>query len=223
MYAHRGAHAPIVGRVLILCDFDGTVTETDTLVHLHETFIPREWKQIEHRLDAGEWSLREELAHAMGCFNQSEDEVVAEVLTLPLRDGFCSFVEWCTRNGHHLAIVSAGFRQLIRPMLDAADIPALDLRANDITFSPTGATIRFRDAPLCATCGEHCKRGDVHAARERHETVVFIGDGYSDRCGAIAADRVFARADLARFLAHNDYGFEPFESFSEVQASLARA
>ena len=49
--------------------------------------------------------------------------------------------------------------------------------------------------PSCATCGEPCKRGSLAG-----EPYVYVGDGYSDRCAALAADRVFARDALAHHL-----------------------
>jgi 2-hydroxy-3-keto-5-methylthiopentenyl-1-phosphate phosphatase len=50
--------------------------------------------------------------------------------------------------------------------------------------------------------------------------VVYVGDGYSDRCAALAADRVFARAGLARYLEEQGVAFEPFETFFDVAAAL---
>jgi 2-hydroxy-3-keto-5-methylthiopentenyl-1-phosphate phosphatase len=48
-----------------------------------------------------------------------------------------------------------------------------------------------------------------------------VGDGYSDRCVARSADRVFARRSLARYLARENVPFEPFEDFFDVRRGLA--
>jgi 2-hydroxy-3-keto-5-methylthiopentenyl-1-phosphate phosphatase len=50
--------------------------------------------------------------------------------------------------------------------------------------------------------------------------VVYVGDGYSDRCAAQAADRVFARRALARYLDERGVAYEPFEDFHEVDRAL---
>jgi 2-hydroxy-3-keto-5-methylthiopentenyl-1-phosphate phosphatase len=42
---------------------------------------------------------------------------------------------------------------------------------------------------------------------------VFVGDGYSDRCAALAADRVFARDGLAEYLDGRGVDYEPFTDF----------
>jgi 2-hydroxy-3-keto-5-methylthiopentenyl-1-phosphate phosphatase len=53
-------------------------------------------------------------------------------------------------------------------------------------------------------------------------TIVFVGDGYSDRCAALAADRVFARDSLAVYLDEREIAYEPFEDFGRLGAALRR-
>ncbi len=48
----------------------------------------------------------------------------------------------------------------------------------------------------------------------------FVGDGVSDRCIALAANRVFARAGLATWLDRQGVPYEPFEDFFDVAAAL---
>ncbi len=47
-----------------------------------------------------------------------------------------------------------------------------------------------------------------------------MGDGYSDRCAALAADRVFARDGLARYLDALGVAYEPFTDFDALTAAL---
>ena len=56
----------------------------------------------------------------------------------------------------------------------------------------------------CEVCGEPCKRADVPEG----ENVVYVGDGYSDRCAAQAADRIFARDGLATYLDEQGVEYE---------------
>ena len=49
---------------------------------------------------------------------------------------------------------------------------------------------------------------------------VYVGDGYSDRCAALAAERVFARRGLARDLEAEGVAYEPFDDFVSVRAAL---
>ena len=53
------------------------------------------------------------------------------------------------------------------------------------------------------------------------EPFVYVGDGYSDRCAALAAERIFARDGLARHLDAQGVAYEPFDDLHDVAAALA--
>jgi 2-hydroxy-3-keto-5-methylthiopentenyl-1-phosphate phosphatase len=48
----------------------------------------------------------------------------------------------------------------------------------------------------------------------------YVGDGFSDRCVAALAARVFARDGLAEYLAARDVPFERFVDFHDVAELL---
>ena len=78
-----------------------------------------------------------------------------------------------------------------------------------------GWIVRFRDEADCATCGEPCKRGSLAG-----EPYVYAGDGYSDRCAALAAERIFARDSLATHLDHLNVAYERFYDLHDIAAAL---
>jgi 2-hydroxy-3-keto-5-methylthiopentenyl-1-phosphate phosphatase len=92
----------------------------------------------------------------------------------------------------------------------------LDVRANRIDPQPGGWRVVWRDSSTCEVCGDACKRGGLPPGE-----VVFVGDGYSDRCAALAAARVFARDGLAEYLAEQGVAFEPFDDLRDVATALA--
>ncbi len=65
-------------------------------------------------------------------------------------------------------------------------------------------------------CGEPCKRADVAEV----SGFVYVGDGFSDRCVALAATRVFARDGLADYLAENEVPFDRFDDFHGLARAL---
>jgi 2-hydroxy-3-keto-5-methylthiopentenyl-1-phosphate phosphatase len=69
----------------------------------------------------------------------------------------------------------------------------------------------------CAVCGEPCKRSDIAGLNG----FLYVGDGFSDRCVAEAASRVFARDGLAEYLAGRGTPFEPFTDFHALEARLS--
>ncbi len=50
--------------------------------------------------------------------------------------------------------------------------------------------------------------------------IAYVGDGWSDRCAAKAADLVFARASLAQHLADEGVAYVPFEDMTDVREGL---
>ena len=127
-----------------------------------------------------------------------------------LRAGFGDFAR-----RYRPLIVSSGFHELIEPVLAREGIE-LEVRANRLDPHPEGWRVLFRSQEACAVCGEPCKRSDVAGLGD----YVYVGDGYSDRCVAEAATRVFARDGLAKYLGTEGVPYEPFEDFYELGRAL---
>ena len=113
-------------------------------------------------------------------------------------------------------ILSSGFRELIDPVLEREGV-SLEVHANQLDARPDGwrgdLARRRRSAMPAAS------RASA-AACSNGGPVVFVGDGYSDRCAALAADRVFARDGLARYLEERGVSYEPFQDFVQLGAVL---
>ena len=173
----------------LFVDWDGTITVRDSLVMvIHEFGDPRLLAELEPRVGV-DLTLHEEIALEFAAVTAPLDEVVAWVLEhVEVRPGLAELAEFDP------VVVSAGFRELIEPVL-AREGVELEVLANTVEARPGGWVVRFRDEAVCATCGEPCKRSGLAG-----EPYVYVGDGYSDRCAALAAERVFARDSLAAFL-----------------------
>jgi len=211
-------------RFFIACDFDGTITERDTLDLVVRRYAPGVWDSVEARLRAGEidmfGAMQEEFEHVRA----READVVAHILAeAGLRAGFGEFVRWIEREGHQLLVVSAGFRTLIDPVLAAAGLSHLHVHAGDALFTLEGTWIAFPPSrmPCVAECA-HCKSETIAAHGPFAGPVVYIGDGFSDRCASRVADVVFARRELARHLDDEGVAYHPFEDFHQVMEILAR-
>ncbi|MCW2923185.1 MAG: 2,3-diketo-5-methylthio-phosphopentane phosphatase [Thermoleophilia bacterium] len=212
--------------MLIICDFDGTVTARDTNSELARRFAPEATARVAGRLGSRELTLREVMSTEFEAITASLDEVVEAAVQIPLRDGFERFLDAAAADGSTVVLLSSGFRQVIEPMLAHAGLAdRVELLANDIELPGGGETgrIRWRDLPTCERCGEPCKRSEVarlRAGAEPGTTVVFVGDGFSDRCGAESADRTFARDNLAEWLDEQGEAYERWDDFDDVARAL---
>jgi 2-hydroxy-3-keto-5-methylthiopentenyl-1-phosphate phosphatase len=201
----------------VVLDFDGTVTESDLLDRIALEFgDPHVYQEVEDGLNEGRLPLREVIVREFRPVTAPLDEVVEWVLReARVRSGFAPFVRAAQAGGWDVHVVSSGFEELIEPVLDREGVD-VELHANRADARPDGWRVEWRYPDDCDVCGESCKRSLLPLGE-----VVYVGDGYSDRCAALAADRVFATSGLARYLAERGTPFEPFSDFNDLSEALA--
>jgi 2-hydroxy-3-keto-5-methylthiopentenyl-1-phosphate phosphatase len=195
----------------LVLDWDGTVTEEDTLHAAIEEFGDVDvFRAMEDEIGR-RLTLQEVIAVEMATLTAPLEDVVAFLLeTVALRAGFAEIV--ARRNP---VVVSMGFHELIAPLLERDGIE-VRVVANRLDTRPEGWRTIFRPQATCDVCGEPCKRSDVAGL----DGFVYAGDGFSDRCVAQAASRVFARDGLAAFLTGEGVAFEIFDDFYDVARAL---
>jgi len=201
----------------LVIDFDGTITEDDLLDTIARDFGDLAvYQEVEDGLDAGTMPLREVITREFAPVTAPLEKVVAWVLQHAcVRAGFRELVEEAQAAGWEVHVVSSGFHELIEPVLEREGVEVL-LHANRIDPSPSGWRVEWRYPDVCDQCGESCKRALLPDGY-----VVYIGDGYSDRCAALASDRVFATRGLAHYLSEHGIPFESFSDFHGVSSALA--
>jgi 2-hydroxy-3-keto-5-methylthiopentenyl-1-phosphate phosphatase len=196
----------------LILDWDGTATVEDTLILALREF--GDWQvylDAAAALDRGEITLHEEIRRDATAITAPLEEVTAWLVeTIELRPGLHELART-----YRPTVVSSNFRQLIEPVL-AREGLELEVRANHVEADPDGWRATFTNPDACGTCGEPCKRADLGDAQH----LVYVGDGYSDRCAAQAADRIFARRALARYLDEHGVAYEPFEDFYDIERAL---
>ena len=67
----------------------------------------------------------------------------------------------------------------------------------------------------CSVCA-NCKGLHIRKERKNNDTLVFIGDGLSDRCGVKESDIVFAKDSLKTYCLQNDIKFYQYNNFNDV-------
>jgi 2-hydroxy-3-keto-5-methylthiopentenyl-1-phosphate phosphatase len=198
--------------VRLVLDWDGTVTERDTVELVIERFgdigtYRRTGALMGHRL-----SHDEALARSFATVRAPLDEVVRWVVdAVRVRPGFRELVE-----RYRPLVVSSGLHELIDPVL-ARERVDVEVLANGVDARRDGWRMLFRAAARCDHCGERCKRAALPAGE-----VAYVGDGYSDRCAALAATRVFATGGLASYLDDRAVPYQPFDDLRDVLHALSR-
>ncbi len=197
-------------------DFDGAVCPYDVTEELLRAFAPPTWWEIEQEMRARRLGLREALVRQGSLLTASRQEMLDFVVDrFQLDATFRPFVAWARSRGIHLAVASDGLGFYIGPMLERAGILDVMVLTND--FGPSGFRFPFGH-PACVGCGT-CKMNAVLRSRDGG-AVAFVGEGYSDRFGALYADLTFAKHHLAKLCDEQGIPFLPWDDFDDVRQGL---
>lgn len=195
----------------IVLDWDGTVTEVDGLYEVVRVFGDERIYEETEALLGRELTLNEVIAVEVSTVTAPLPTVLDWMREhVRVRPGFVGFAQ-----AYRPLIVSSGFHELIQPVLEREGLE-LDVRANRLDARPEGWLALFRNEEPCPACGEPCKRADVAI----YDGFTYVGDGFSDRCVALAASRVLARDGLADYLLAEGVAFERFDDFHDLERAL---
>ena len=206
----------------IFSDFDGTITEKDTLVFLatHLGGGPDMVQAIGRLIREGTITLAEGIAAEMRSIRapfETAVELLREHVTID--PAFNPFARWCEEKQIPLTILSAGFYQNIELFISRDEFPHLEILANNIRPNEKiGWQCEFRDKSDYG----HDKSLALKDAHKRGEYVIFIGDGLSDRAAAEEADEVFAKHEhsLVQYCRDRGIKFREFQTFDEILIEL---
>ena len=108
-------------RFLIAIDFDGTITQHDTLHLIVDRFGDRSvWDRLTPDVIAGRVSVEEAMQAEFATVRATPDQVLELVRARAgVRDGFVEFVGWARGAGHEVRVLSNGFRMVIADTLGA--------------------------------------------------------------------------------------------------------
>ena len=171
----------------LVLDWDGTITVRDTLWMLMERFGDQSrLRPHRGRARRRRSRFRDVMEVQMATITAPLDEAVAFLVAeARVRDGFAALAE-----RYRPAVLSSGFHETIEPILAREGVERRAASRTASTRGPTAGACSGATTTPCPVCGDLCKRRALPAGRP----LVYVGDGYSDRCAALAADRVFARA-----------------------------
>jgi 2-hydroxy-3-keto-5-methylthiopentenyl-1-phosphate phosphatase len=213
----------------IFTDFDGTVTRRDVGDLMFETFGGERCRTIvqeyrEERLPAAECFRRE----CEACAAVSEAELDAFLDRQEIDETFVAFVRYCRSRGFACYVLSDGMDYYIGRILRRCALGDLPVYSNTLRFAPAGEHGRVRFSPefpyadeVCDRCA-CCKRNHLLTLSGDDDIIVYIGEGYSDRCPARFADVIFAKDELLRYCRAENISCYEYRTFADIQDRLER-
>lgn len=211
--------------IAYLCDFDGTVSPRDIGAAFVEHFSANGTAARLPELDAwlaGTLGHRELTRAQCAQVRATEAEALEFARGFRLDPRFAPFTREALGRGDAVMIVSEGFDFYVRDHLAREGLSELPWAANRLRFLDDGGVepeFPFAD-PACAECG-NCKAQHVRRYRSRGYHTVLVGDGASDRHGALAAEAVLARGTLLEWCRAEGVPHRAFQDFGDV-AEFAR-
>ena len=211
----------------VFVDFDGTITRQDVGNAFFREFGGPACEEIvqEYRLEriSAQECFRREVA-AIGTL--SLEQAITFLKGQPIDESFKVLVEFCQSNHIGLHIVSDGLDFYIREILSAHSLSNVPFFANALTLTKTDTEgeydvnidFPFSDAE-CTRCA-CCKRNIMLTHSGDDDIIVYVGEGYSDRCPARYADVVFAKDELQSFCQQKNISYFPYTSLEQVTHRL---
>lgn len=205
--------------IAYLCDFDGTISPRDIGAAFVRAFSPDGAAAREELLAdwlAGRMGHRELTRRQTALVHSSEADALEFSRGFRIDPQFAPFVREALGREDAVMVVSEGFDFYVRDQLTRAGLAELPWAANHVEFVDGALVVEFPFAdPACDSCG-NCKAQHVRRYRALGFHTVLVGDGLSDRHGALAADTVFAKGGLAEWCRAQGRDWLPFGDFSAV-------
>lgn len=199
--------------LVLVLDFDGTVTERDIGDEICDRFAPPEWREIDAAWVRSELSLPEAQRRMWSLARASREEALAHARAIGhLRPGLTALLDGVERANGSAWLASGGFDFYIEAILTTHLGRFRQAWFNRAHFSGGAIEVDFpHDGLACGRCAV-CKGKVCDLARGSARRVVFVGDGASDRCAIGRADEIWAvegsllaRACKERGIAHRTF------------------
>jgi 2-hydroxy-3-keto-5-methylthiopentenyl-1-phosphate phosphatase len=209
--------------LVLVLDFDGTVTRKDIGDEICERFADAQWREIDEKWVRGELTLHEAQRQMWALARAERAEAIAYARQVgALRPGLDALMEGVRDRGGELWLASGGFDFYIEALLGERLARFGRAYFNTTRFADGRIAVDFPHADLHCDHVAVCKGLICDRARQQAERVIFAGDGASDRCAIGHADTLFAVAGglLARHCAERAIPFVAFDSFDQVLAQI---
>jgi len=203
-------------------DFDFTITTDDVGNRFYTYFSDGENEPLVRQWLKREISSYTCLTEEARLCHGTLEEYQAYVDKFEIDPGFPDLIRFCEREGIPLEILSDGLDFYIERILRKYGIDGITYYANHADISADGLKITLPYwTPNCPECG-NCKGERIKTMRQDGDTIIYIGDGFSDLCAVKQADLIFAKDDLADYLRQNSKDFIEYNNLEEVRVKLEK-
>jgi 2-hydroxy-3-keto-5-methylthiopentenyl-1-phosphate phosphatase len=195
-------------RILVLCDFDGTICTVDMGNKILNRFTGEGWDEIDRAYCADEIGSRDAYTQVASLFRGTRSQMLEYVSNYERLDPhFSDFYQFCRIN--------------IDAILRKHNLQDIEFFSNVVVFPDSNTlSIEFpRINNQCEKCGT-CKNSVLKQYRLEYDRVIYVGNGHSDVCPAKDADLVFAKDVLYEKCVQNGTSCIHYENFGDIREYL---
>jgi 2-hydroxy-3-keto-5-methylthiopentenyl-1-phosphate phosphatase len=203
---------------IIFCDFDGTITVSETFVAVLKHFAPQLSAQLIPQMYARQLTLREGVRRILESIPSSRySEILEFTQQEPIRLGFTELLDFLEAKQVPLVVVSGGLRGMVEVVL--GDLIQRLHAVHAVDAHTSGEYLQVNSEFEGGT--ELVAKVLVMEKYLADETIA-IGDSLTDLNMALATPMVFARDRLAQYLAEHQKPYIPWNNFLEIRDYLAK-
>ena len=209
-------------RIVVQCDFDGTITEEDVSFLLLDTFAGAKWREMWQEYTTGKipvGTFNKKVFAMVKAARQTLLDVVFNSDRVKIRPGFRELLDHCSQKGFEFVIVSNGLIFYIEAILENLGIKGIEIFAAQNQFSPEGIKVQYV-GPDGSEMEAGFKEAYTDLLVKRGYSVVYVGNGVSDIYPARQAIKVFATGDLLQRCREEKLECTPFNDLYDVVRGL---
>ena len=223
----RGERYSKSKKLIVLADFDGTITKKDVCYLLLERYAQFYWQGLDREWIEGKISTEDAYRELLKRIDIKKEEFDRFIDSIEIDEDFKRFFIECKKNNVEVEVVSDGLDYYIKRIFEREGLGEIPFYSNGLKFKGNEMILRFKKEyhEICPRkknpCG-FCKKTIVDAKKKEGYKVIFIGDGPSDRCPASEADIVFAKGFLKSYCEENKILFYEFKDFKDVLKIMSK-
>ncbi len=209
-------------KLVLQCDFDGTITEEDVSFFLLDRFAEKNWRELLEDYRKGKITVGKLNTDAFFLVKEDEHTLLQAMDgQVKIRAGFLEMVDYCRNNGIHIHVVSNGLDFYIREILNRLCLDDIPFFAAQTTFHPDGMQVVYKD-PDGTPMDSGLKQYFVDSYLSRGYEIFYAGNGPSDLKPAMLCHRIFATGDLVSFCREANIPCTVFNDFFEILDELKK-
>ncbi len=205
---------------VVFCDFDGTITTEDTFVSVLEKFTPAVSARLLPIIFERKMTLKEGIKQTIGSIDSVHyPEIIEYIAHRPVHPGLTEFADFLNDLDIPLVVISGGLIDIVKAVLEEQKLINKVAAIHAAEVDTTGQLLQV----YSAFEGDTELVAKVKAmAQYPTEEKIAIGDSVTDINMALAADLVFARDRLVRYLDAENKSYIEWQDFFDIRDRLTK-